>query len=227
MCSLCRIRDSSKPESTNNTQEFEKESPANLHDSFGLSSSFNCFENIDESTVPMPKSPINEDQLKVSMNLSKNYSTLPNNCHCSCGVLVAELDGIKLDIVILKNSIESRADLRNEKSKSDNGEIDRLKRELSNEKAKSNQLEADLLLIVKERNSEVDDLNKIINSLENKAIKSEEIIFTLRHEIDVEYKTSYAKLRVQICPRRTEVKMNHNVLQARNLTRYLIKEILS
>lgn len=175
----------------------------------------------------MPKSPINEDQLKVSMNLSKNYSTLPNNCHCSCGVLVAELDGIKLDIVILKNSIESRADLRNEKSKSDNGEIDRLKRELSNEKAKSNQLEADLLLIVKERNSEVDDLNKIINSLENKAIKSEEIIFTLRHEIDVEYKTSYAKLRVQICPRRTEVKMNHNVLQARNLTRYLIKEILS
>ena len=43
----------------------------------------------------------------------------------------------------------------------------RLQRELSDEKEKTKKLESDIRLIVRERNSEVEELKQIISSLEN------------------------------------------------------------
>ena len=68
-----------------------------------------------------------------------NYSS---NCRCSCGVLAADIEGVKLDITIQQSRMEllfkSNNGLSHEK------EIDRLRGELMSEKRKSEKLELEL-----------------------------------------------------------------------------------
>ena len=77
-----------------------------------------------------------------------------SNCRCSCGVLAADVEGVKLDITILSNRIDSIANANTEYSHKDK-EIDRLRSEHSIEKARSEKLESELSLFVKERSFEI------------------------------------------------------------------------
>jgi hypothetical protein len=78
-----------------------------------------------------------------------------NNCGCGCGILVAEFEGIKLDLVILQKKFE--IEFATERTN-----VSQLKRELAHEKDKNSRLESDLTLFVRERNAEVDELNETI-----------------------------------------------------------------
>ena len=102
-----------------------------------------------------------------------------SDCRCLCRVLAAELEGLKLDVVILQKRIDSHVDetteimLRDDDLRRDD-KMNRLKREIVQEKEKSKRLEADLLLIMKERNNEFVELKNTISSLKTKVIKHKE-----------------------------------------------------
>ena len=86
-------------------------------------------------------------------------------CDCKCGLLAAELEGIKLDIVIMQRSIEYNNLATNTIPEN---EFKRLEKELAKEKEKSTQLEKDISILVRGRDAEVSELNNIIISLQNK-----------------------------------------------------------
>ena len=86
-------------------------------------------------------------------------------CDCKCGILVAELEGIKLDMVIMQRNIESNSRKANIAQEE---EVKRLEKELANEREKNKQLETDILILVKGRDAEISELNNIIASLQNK-----------------------------------------------------------
>jgi hypothetical protein len=96
-----------------------------------------------------------------------------NNCGCGCGILVAEFEGIKLDLVILQKKFEIE-------SATERTNVSQLKRELAHEKDKNSRLESDLSLFVRERNAEVDELNETIALLNDRIKTSEAIIDQLR-----------------------------------------------
>ena len=100
--------------------------------------------------------------------IGDNLNSLSNcACHCSCGVLAADAEGVNLDMTIPSNRIGAIAGANTEHSHKDM-EIDRLRIELSIERARSEKLESDLSLFVKERSLEIEKLNLTIASLENK-----------------------------------------------------------
>jgi hypothetical protein len=97
-----------------------------------------------------------------------------NNCGCGCGILVAEFEGIKLDLLVIlqkKFEIEFATERTN---------VSQLKGELAHEKDKNSRLESDLTLFVRERNAEVDELNETIALLNDRIKTSETIIDQLR-----------------------------------------------
>ena len=96
-----------------------------------------------------------------------------NNCGCGCGILVAEFEGIKLDLVILQKKFE--IEFATERTN-----VSQLKRELAHEKDKNSRLESDLTLFVRERNAEVDELNETIALLNDRIKTNEAIIDQLR-----------------------------------------------
>ncbi|CAB4042019.1 Hypothetical predicted protein, partial [Paramuricea clavata] len=104
---------------------------------------------------------------QVCLDIIGDNSNYLSNCRCSCGVLAADVEGVKLDITILSNRIDSIANANTEYFHKDK-EIDRLRSELSIEKARSEKLESVLSLFVKERSLEIEKLNLTIVSLENK-----------------------------------------------------------
>ena len=108
-----------------------------------------------------------------------NQSSLSTSCHCPCGILAADLEGATLDIVILRNSIDSIVNSKVGDSSTEKDEINRLQPELSDEKEKTKKLESDIRLIVRERNSEVEELKQIISSLENKVAENVETNISL------------------------------------------------
>ena len=108
-----------------------------------------------------------------------------SNCRCSCGVLAADVEGVKLDITILSNRIDSIANANTKYSHKDK-EIDRLRSELSIEKARSEKLESELSLFVKERSLEIEKLNQTIVSLENKIIEHDKSNASLKLFIDID-----------------------------------------
>ena len=118
-----------------------------------------------------------EQALSIDLEMSIYYSTnCLSNCRCSCGVLAADVEGVKLDITILQSRIDSLFKSKNESShKEKDKEIDRLWGELEFEKRKSEKLESELCLFVRERGAEIEKSNKLILSLENKITKLEEI----------------------------------------------------
>ena len=87
-------------------------------------------------------------------------------CSCQCGVLAAELEGIKLDMTIQNKNIDSRIFTVINAWEKD--KIVHLKKDLYNKREKRKQLEDDLAILIKGRNQEVNDLNNTIASLENK-----------------------------------------------------------
>ena len=69
-------------------------------------------------------------------------------------------------------------------------EVERLKQALANEREKNRQLEEDISVLVSGRNSEIAELNDIINSLQNKleskgleAIHNTLLVQQIKHEI--------------------------------------------
>ena len=85
-------------------------------------------------------------------------------CDCKCSLLAAELEGIKLDMAIMQRNIESNTVSANITRAE---EVKRLKQALVNEREKNRQLEEDISILVSGRNSEIAELNDIINSLQN------------------------------------------------------------
>ena len=94
-------------------------------------------------------------------------------CDCKCGILAAELEGIKLDMVIMQRNIESNSRKANIAQEE---EVKRLEKELANEREKNKQLETDILILVKGRDAEISELNNIIASLQNKLEARETLI---------------------------------------------------
>ncbi|CAB4019930.1 Hypothetical predicted protein, partial [Paramuricea clavata] len=135
----------------------------------------NHAENILESTYinilePTPISrPANQIDAasQVCLDIIGDNSNYLSNCRCSCGVLAADVEGVKLDITTLSNRIDSIANANTKYSHKDK-EIYRLRSELSIEQARSEKLESELSLFVKERSLEIEKLNLTIVSLENK-----------------------------------------------------------
>ena len=82
--------------------------------------------------------------------------------------MTAELEGVKLELVIMQKNFEIKLDSVVSKIAGEHVNISQLKQDLSREKDKSNQLESDLALFVRERNIEVDELNETIASLHDR-----------------------------------------------------------
>ena len=122
---------------------------------------------------------------QVCLDIIGDNSNYLSNCRCSCGVLAADVEGVKLDITILSNRIDSIANANTEYSHKDK-EIDRLRSELSIEKARSENLESELSLFVKERSLEIEKLNQTIFSLENKIIEINKSNASLKLFIDID-----------------------------------------
>ena len=102
-------------------------------------------------------------------------SLLSDRCGCLCGALAAEIEGIKLDIVVMQKQIEDKPHRETEKftSTEKSGNINCLERELSNEKERRKQLESEISMIVQQRNMEINSYNQITRSLEERASKAE------------------------------------------------------
>ena len=108
--------------------------------------------------------------VQVCQDSLQNYSiNYLSNCRCSCGVLAADVEGVKLDITILQSRIELLSESNNELShKEKDKEMDRFRGELMSEKRKSERIESELCLFVRERSVEIEKSNQLILSLENK-----------------------------------------------------------
>ncbi len=91
-----------------------------------------------------------------------------------------ELEGVKLDLVIMQTNFENKLDSVISRSVDEHTNINQLKYDLSCEKEKSNRLQSDLALLVRERNIEVDELNEKIASLQGKIRTVEKINDQLR-----------------------------------------------
>ena len=144
-------------------------------------------QNILESEPTSISRPANQVDAasQVCLDIIGDNSNYLSNCHCSCGVLAADVEGVKLDITILSNRIDSIANANTEYSHKDK-EIDRLRSELSIEKARSEKLESELSLFVKERSLEIEKLNQTIVSLENKIIEHDKSNASLKLFIDID-----------------------------------------
>ena len=85
-------------------------------------------------------------------------------CDCKCGLLAAEIEGIKLDMVIMQRNIESKMQ-PNKIRESD--ESKRLEQELYKAREECKNLKGDIQILITGRNNEIADLNQTIVSLEN------------------------------------------------------------
>lgn len=112
---------------------------------------------------------------RVNAENENDSSNLSARCSCSCGVLAADIEGIKLEIVILQKEIEKKADRDTDKSSSKEIRNNKncLEHELSEEKESRKLLERKISMMVEERNIEINDYNKTILSLEDRASKAE------------------------------------------------------
>lgn len=100
-------------------------------------------------------------------------------CNCPCHGLTVEIEGIKLDIVILQNQFE------NQKACITNNthavtDLSSLNKELVDSKERCMILENDIAVIVRNRNDEVKELYETITSLTDKITKAEEERDSLR-----------------------------------------------
>ena len=140
-----------------------------------------------------------------------------------CGTLATEIEGIKLDLVILQKRLECKENSAVIRSSVENNETTRLKSKLLVEKEKLVSLEEDICLIVKNRNEEVRDLNKIIYSLEDKITKLEKEKYSLLslkekaiqqdETIRTQEERDSLRLALHICKTRNKHQQNEVLLQ--------------
>jgi hypothetical protein len=120
--------------------------------------------------------PENDTQAKKHKNVRSDPSVCEllnkSDCGCQCGVLTAELEGVKLDMVIMNKNIESKIFAAINAREKD--EIACLKKDLDNEREKCERLDSDIAILVSGRNQEIYELNKTIVSLGNK-LKAAEV----------------------------------------------------
>ncbi|CAB4024508.1 Hypothetical predicted protein [Paramuricea clavata] len=102
---------------------------------------------------------------------------------CQCRILAADLEGVKLDIAIMCRDIETKFLAAFNSRDSDSEQISELKRELLKEKEKCSQLEADISILVRGRNREINELKNTITCLENKLKSSDVINESLRQSL--------------------------------------------
>ena len=111
--------------------------------------------------------PENYTQAKKYKNVRSDPSVCEllnkSDCGCQCGVLSAELERVKLDMVIMNKNIESKIFAAINAREKD--EIAWFKRDLDNEREKCERLESDIAILVSGRNQEIYELNKTIVSL--------------------------------------------------------------
>ena len=100
---------------------------------------------------------------------------------CQRGILAADLEGVKLDMVIMQKVLESKISAVDKLREND--EINQLRKELSNEREKRKVLEADISVLIQGRNNEENELNNTIISLEAQLKASEELNKSLRQSI--------------------------------------------
>ena len=163
---ICQKRDCLSSSKSSNKVHKQVNKPSSLDDLFCSPVNANAVDITETPTEPTPKLSYNVE--------ATNQSSLWTSCHCPCGILAADLEGAMLGIVILRNRIDSIANSKVGDSSKENDEINRLQREVSDEKEKTKKLESHVRLIVRERNSEVEELKQIISSLENKVAENVE-----------------------------------------------------
>jgi hypothetical protein len=135
-----------------------------------------------EVLAEMPTQASTNDS-KVSSNIRASNIMQGLQNVCRCDVLAADLEGVKLDIVIMQNDIESKIHAANSNSIRDKDEITQLKHELFCAKEKCRQLENDLSILVIGRDKEINEVNNTIVSLENKLKTSEALNESLKEII--------------------------------------------
>ncbi len=127
------------------------------------------------------KNDVYAEKPKVRSN-SYSCNVVHNFEHgCQCGILAADLEGMKLDMVIMQKVLESKISAVD--NLRENDEINQLRKELSNEREKRKVLEADISVLIRGRNNEVKELNNTIISLEAQLKASEELNKFLRQSI--------------------------------------------
>ena len=142
-------------------------------------------DSIVDMTTEIPnqsfKSDVHSEKLKVRSN-SFPCNVVHDFVHgCQCRLLAADLEEVKLDMVIMQRNMESKI-FAIEKSR-ESEEINQLQKELSNEREKCKNLEADISILIRGRNREVNELNNTIVSLENRFKSSEAMNESLRQSI--------------------------------------------
>ena len=108
--------------------------------------------NIHNGSLPItqPQNDVNPPVMHDKNNLESScVKSLCNiQCDCKCGLLAAELEGIKLDMVIMQRNIESNNLAANTVPEN---EFKRLEKKLAKETEKSTQLEKDISILVRGR----------------------------------------------------------------------------
>ena len=123
--------------------------------------------------------PSDEHYNKVRSKSVYQKSSSISQCDCKCGLLAAELEGIKLDMVIMQRNIESK--IQPNKTR-ENDKSKRLEQELYNAREECKNLEGDIQILITGRNNELADLNQTIVSIENKLKTSEALNASLSGE---------------------------------------------
>ena len=142
-------------------------------------------DSIVDMTTEIPnqsfKSDVHSEKLKVRSNSFPCNVVHDFEHGCQCRLLAADLEEVKLDMVIMQRNMESKI-FAIEKSR-ESEEINQLQKELSNEREKCKNLEADISILIRGRNREVNELNNTIVSLENRLKSSEAMNESLRQSI--------------------------------------------
>ena len=120
-----------------------------------------------------------------SVDSSNHVSAVrESKCDCQCGLLAAELEGVKLDLVILQKSVDTKI---NTSQKTYNDEVAQLRSIYDKERERCEQLKSDISILVKGREREINELNNIIVSLENKVESLEASNASLRKSITTKH----------------------------------------
>ena len=114
-------------------------------------------------------------------------SVQKSKCDCQCGLLAAELEGVKLDLVILQKNVDTRI---TSAQKTHDDEVTQLKHIYAKERERCELLESDISILVRGRDREINELNNIIVLLENKVESIEALNASLRKSIS-EQSTKY------------------------------------
>ena len=114
-------------------------------------------------------------------------SVQKSKCDCQCGLLAAELEGVKLDLVILQRNVDTRI---TSAQKTHDDEVTQLRHIYAKERERCELLESDISILVRGRDREINELNNIIVLLENKVESIEALNASLRKSIS-EQSTKY------------------------------------